>query len=293
MTIKFIDYKSENNPHKGSFKTDYGVILTFEQLFLKEGAGYDIDWLCVNPKRNRAYNHKACHASLYGVDGDTHLVTDLGLCADAALRKQKHAFWLDILGPDSPYQHVIKDPVIYTSGEGDKLEMLAVQLAVDDTTSSQVMGNFCIATRIPHEKYAQLLLYTKLREDGIGVADALWVIGQFGLMQGGLCSYYPGDIGHFPFVGATVSRDLLNKKQPNYNKAQLYTRGDSYRPCSVIWDIKDSYPYNTKFVELCLKLSAGQKKESKRVFAQPTPNLRIKQGTYDSIIQALKETPYV
>lgn len=156
----------------------------------------------------------------------------------------------------SPWKGVLKDSaLIYSKGH-----IVAVRLKITEETDAQLLGSFCIATRVLSEynyEYELANWWNQLREKNFNLSDTLYIV---------LNTYLSGDVvnlstmgdGHYPVkVRQGVHYHRFVTGTPKLHN-KLYLRGADYDGCSSIFDdvsnkrikslfIKNLGPYKGSF----------------------------------------------
>jgi hypothetical protein len=184
-----------------------------------------------------------CHARLntYATYKPTHVYSSL------AVVNQDHydmacEFWSFILDPKkSPWKCALQGREIIYSDDNRPIGFVLSAKA-----PAQVIGNLCIASRIPQEHLPSLRLWCSLRKH-LDDYEALALTTILSMDSSGNPLLEVKANNHFPFPNSIKAESLRNAT-PQFT-ARLMSEGGQYFPCNQIWSalkkkkVTDPYDY--------------------------------------------------
>jgi hypothetical protein len=171
-----------------------------------------------------------CHANLSHIarKRPTYIFTSLWY-NNEGIKSLAKEFWEFILDERrSPWRSILGGSTIIRGDDG-----YPVGVALDARNPAQVVGNLCIATRIPTENHNTLLTWKAYMDAGFDAYEALACANL--LTMTGCSTQYTSKWNHYPFtVGDTLDVSKLRMGTPKVTNPDL-SDGGMYTPCNVIW----------------------------------------------------------
>lgn len=176
-----------------------------------------------------------CHAMLgYGDQkGATGLYSSLWVCSKEHYQ-QAVTYWDYLFNEKiSPWKSLLKPG--YKVFRDAKDRPVGFFLPVDLETSSQLLANFCMATRLPTEHPDALRAFETFLAAGFAAPEALYFSSFLSLDYNK--AFYENTQGgwHAAFdQSQEVSLDLIRAGSPDLDNRK-FARGDTYYPTNMIW----------------------------------------------------------
>jgi len=170
------------------------------------------------------------------------------------------AYWKFMLNPRwSPYRSVLKGSEIIYHEEKPIAYVLR-----DMDASPQTVANLCFALRMPYAQDGYLRMFTALRTEGFTNAESSFVTANCRLTPKGSIGF--PYIGDYPFDTCWIdmSWSAWKEGKPKTNSSLISSGCVSYRPCNVIWSVKnvpgasDNYSGATRKPTIVQKLLSGE-----------------------------------
>jgi hypothetical protein len=172
-----------------------------------------------------------CHANLayIALKKPTFIFTSLWY-NNEGIKSSAREFWEFILDERrSPWRSILGGSTIIRDDSG-----YPVGVALDACNPAQVVGNLCIATRIPTENHNTLLTWRAYMDAGFDEYEALACANL--LTRTGFSTQYTSKWNHYPFhTGDVLSVTKLREGKPEFTKPNM-SDGGHYTPCNVIWN---------------------------------------------------------
>lgn len=185
-------------------------------------------------KPAQKYTGEVCHRFLgrYPMAGCSKVYTSLWYDSKGKIKKAAQAYWNFILGDTSPWRSILADREVVRDDDGYPI---AVGINITADTSSQVLANLCMATRLPFEHVGNLRLWYWLTTKGYSPHEAL-LVSCFATKQGNRLGPHPHGNWHFAFntQGNTPTLKQLRDGTPNPDGRKV-TKGNDYLYSDKIW----------------------------------------------------------
>ena len=251
----------------------HGCQACLDQMFM--GSKYD----CWNAKLSNI-KPTAIYSSLWKRDDQTY---------EDAL-----AYWKFMLNPRwSPYRSVLKNSEIIYHEEKPIAYVLR-----DMDSSPQTVANLCFALRMPYAQDGYLRMFTALRAQGFTNAESSFVTANARLTPKGTIGF--PYIGDYPFDTCWVdmSWSAWKEGKPKTNSSLISSGGASYRPCNVIWSVKnvpgssDDYSGAIRKPTIIQKLLSGEFKYTgsfKKNFAAIKSTVPLGAVAFEQAVKILQD----
>lgn len=151
-------------------------------------------------------------------------------------REESELYWSMLFDDASPYASLFNNlSFIYSKHNPEHRVGFSVDL--EDQTSTQLLGNLAIASRLPKENTRQVRFANRMYyEWDFSIAETLWFLGNF-YWTGGTHGYVeaPEFVSHYAW-NTRIDLELLRKRAPKTNPSQTIGNYSNYMPCNFIWD---------------------------------------------------------